>query len=183
MIRPIYLYGSDVLRQAAENVDPSRREEISALVADLKETLAVADGCGLAAPQIGVDKRVLIVTGEGLDENYPYLKDFKRTIINPEVLEESEKTSTYSEGCLSVPGVYADVSRPSSIKLRYLDENLQVVEEVFDKFGCRMIQHELDHLDGRLFVDRVAPIRKKLLTKKLLNISRGKVSTSYKTKQ
>jgi len=182
MIRPIYLFGQSVLRETASEVDPSNKEEILALVQDLKDTLEVADGCGLAAPQIGVSQRVVIVTGEGLDETYPYLKGWKRTLINPVVIEESSSTCTFSEGCLSVPGVYADVSRPSSIKLRYLDEDLKQVEEVFDKFACRMIQHELDHLNGTMFVDKVAPIRKKIISKKLANIAKGKVSTAYKTK-
>jgi len=182
MIRPIYLFGQGVLRETSAEVNPSDKEEILALVQDLKDTLVVADGCGLAAPQIGIPKRVLIVTGEGLEENYPELKDWKRTMINPVVLEESDKRCTYSEGCLSVPGIYADVTRPASIKVRYLDEELKEVEETFEKFACRMIQHELDHLDGTMFVDKVAPIRKKMIAKKLVNISRGKVSTAYKTK-
>lgn len=182
MIRPIYLFGQDVLRQNAQEADLNAKEEVTALIADLKDTLAKADGCGLAAPQIGVSQRVLIVTGEGLEETYPYLKGFKRTMINPEVLQESEEKCTYSEGCLSVPGIYADVSRPSSMRIRYYDEEFKPVEETLDKFACRMVQHELDHLDGALFVDRIALIRKKMIAKKLQSISRGKVSTAYKTK-
>lgn len=183
MIRPIYLYGSGVLRQDAAEADIERKEEVLALVQDLKDTLVKADGCGLAAPQIGVSQRVLIVNGEGLEETYPYLAGFRRTMINPVVVEEDTKTSTFSEGCLSVPGVYADVVRPASIVVRYLDEQFNQVEERLDKFACRMVQHELDHLDGTMFVDRVAPIRKKMIAKKLQSISRGKVSTGYKTKQ
>lgn len=182
MIKPIYLFGSGVLREAAAEADITKKEEIAALVADLKDTLVRADGCGLAAPQIGVSKRVLIVTGDGLDDTYPYLKGFHRTMINPTVLEESSEKCTFSEGCLSVPGVYADVTRPASIKIRYFDEDLKEVTEVLDKFACRMVQHEMDHLDGTMFVDKVAPIRKKMIAKKLQNISRGKVSTHYKTK-
>ena len=148
----------------------------------MKETLKDADGCGLAAPQIGVSLRVLIVDGTDMVEVYDYLKDFKRTMINPVVLEESEATCDYQEGCLSVPGVYADVRRPSKIKVEYYNEDFEKVTEEFNKFGCRMVQHELDHLDGNLFVDRVAPIRRKIIAKKLVNISKGKVSTHYKTK-
>lgn len=183
MIRPIYLYGAEVLREQAQNIDLSDKEAIAALVTDLKETLEKSQGCGLAAPQIGVSKRVVIVTGEGMEETYPYLEGFKRTLINPEVVEVSKENCTINEGCLSVPGVYADVIRPASMKVRYYNEDLEQVEEVFDKFACRMVQHELDHLDGYMFVDRVAPIRKKIIAKKLLNITRGKVSTAYKTKQ
>lgn len=182
MIRPIFLYGQEVLRQNAQDADLNAKEELSALIADLKDTLVKADGCGLAAPQIGVSKRVLIVTGEGLEDTYPYLKGFKRTMINPQVLEESEDKCSYSEGCLSVPGIYADVTRPSSIRIRYYDEEFKPVEETLDKFACRMVQHELDHLDGYLFVDKIALIRKKMIAKKLQSISRGKVSTAYRTK-
>ena len=127
--------------------------------------------------------RVLIVDGTGLSDTYYYLKDFKRTMINPVVLEESSELREYSEGCLSVPGIYADVKRPASIKVEYYDENLNKVTEELDKFACRMVQHELDHLDGNLFVDRVAPIRRKMIAKKLTNIAKGKVGTHYKTKQ
>lgn len=182
MIKPIYLLGQQVLRDVATDVDINDREGVAALVADLKETLKQSEGCGLAAPQIGVSKRVVIVTGEGMEETYPYLKGFERTLINPVVLEESTSQCTFNEGCLSVPFVYADVTRPSSMKVRYYDENLNEVEEEFDKFACRMVQHELDHLEGILFVDKVAPIRKKMIAKKLQNISRGKVRTGYKTK-
>lgn len=182
MIKPVFLYGQNVLREVAQEADLNKKEEILSLISDLKDTLAVADGCGLAAPQIGVSLRVLIVTGEGLDETYPYLKGWKRTMVNPVVVEEAPSNSTFNEGCLSVPGVYGDVVRPAWIKVRYYDENFQEVEEVLDKFACRMVQHEMDHLDGTLFVDRVAPIRKKMISKKLVNISRGKVSTSYKVK-
>ena len=179
---PIFLYGSHVLREPAAEADLEKKDDIRALIADMKETLASADGCGLAAPQVGVPTRILIVDGRELVDAYPYLKDFARVMINPVVVEESSRTCEYSEGCLSVPGIYADVRRPESIRVEYFNDNFEKVSETFDKFACRMIQHELDHLDGRIFVDRVAPIRKKMIAKKLLNISRGKVSARYKTK-
>lgn len=182
MIQPIYLYGSEVLRARAEEVDLNDKEGIAQLVADLEETLKVADGCGLAAPQIGVSKRVVIVDGTVMADVYDYLADFKRVMINPVVTEESERRCEFSEGCLSIPGIYADVVRPDSITVRYFNENLEEVTEKFDKFACRMVQHELSHLDGVVFTDLVAPIRKKIIAKKLLNISHGKVSTHYKTK-
>lgn len=182
MILPIYLYGAEVLRETAAEADLSDRERITGLVNDMKETLKSADGCGLAAPQVGVSLRVLIVDGDVVAENYDYLKGFRRTMINPVVLEESPETRDYSEGCLSVPGIYADVRRPAKIKVEYYDENFEKHVEEFDKFACRMIQHEMDHLDGNLFVDRVAPIRKKMISKRLQGIAKGKVSARYKTK-
>ena len=182
MIQPIYIYGSEVLRAKAEDIDLNDKEYISNLVKDLKETLAHADGCGLAAPQIGVSKRALIVDGTGMVDVYDYLKDFKRTMINPVIIEENEDENLYSEGCLSIPGIYGDVKRPASITVEYYNEDGEKVTEKFDKFACRMVQHEMSHLDGDMFVDHLAPIRKKMVAKKLLNISKGKVSAHYNTK-
>ena len=140
MVKPIYLYGSEVLRDVAAPADLSDKAYIDGLVADLKDTLAKAEGCGLAAPQIGESVRVLIVDG------------------------------------------YCDVARPDSMTVEYYDENLEKKTETFDKFACRMVQHEMSHLDGDLFVDHVPPIRKKIISKKLMNISKGRVPARYITK-
>ena len=113
---------------------------------------------------------------------YPYLADFKRVMINPVILEESEKKCEYSEGCLSIPGIYCDVTRPQSMTIEYYNGDFEKVTETFDKFACRMVQHEMSHLDGDLFVDHVAPIRKKIISKKLMNIAKGKVFARYATK-
>lgn len=182
MIQPIYLYGSEVLRERAAEADLSKQEELKQLVADLKDTLERSEGCGLAAPQIGVSLRVVIVDGDVMADVYPYLKGFKRTLINPVVLGKSDEQCEYEEGCLSVPGVYCNVRRPASIKLRYYGEDFAEHTEVFDKFAARMIQHELSHLDGELFTDLVAPIRRKMIAKKLVNIAHGKVATRYNAK-
>lgn len=182
MILPIYIYGAEVLRQKAAAADLNDREGLQKLIADMKETLASAEGCGLAAPQVGKSIRVLIVDGTGMTDVYPYLEGFRRVMINPVVLEESRKKSEYSEGCLSLPGIYCDVVRPESMTVEYYDEQFEKVTEHFDKFACRMIQHEMAHLEGDLFVDHVAPIRKKILAKKLQNIALGKVSARYATK-
>lgn len=175
MILPIYLYGSDVLRQKAAPADLSEKEKITKLVSDMEETLAKSEGCGLAAPQVGESVRILIVDGTGMTDVYPYLADFKRVMINPVILEESEKKCEYSEGCLSIPGIYCDVTRPQSMTVEYYNGDFEKVTETFDKFACRMVQHEMSHLDGDLFVDHVAPIRKKIISKKLMNIAKGKV--------
>jgi len=182
MIRPIYLYGSEVLRRRAEEADLTDKEGLAALVADLKETLTVSEGCGLAAPQIGVSRRVAIVDGDVMVDVYPYLKGFKRTFINPVVTWTSEESCEYNEGCLSVPGIYADVVRPEKIRVEYYDENMEKKTEEFDKFAARMILHEFSHLDGVLFTDLVAPIRKKIIAKKLQRIAVGKVTTHYNSK-
>ena len=182
MIQPIYLYGSSVLRQVAAPADLSKKEEILKLVTDLRETLKSSEGCGLAAPQIGVSLRVAIVDGNEVADTYTYLKGFTRTFINPVIVAESERECEYSEGCLSVPGIYTDIRRPESITVEYYNENFEKVTESFDKFGCRMIQHELSHLDGVLFTDLAAPIRRKMIAGKLQSIARGKVGTHYNSK-
>ena len=182
MIRPIYLYGAEVLRKKAAPANLEERDKLAALIQDLKDTLVTADGCGLAAPQIGVSLRVVIVDGDVVSDTYEYLKDFRRTLINPEILEESQEQVTYSEGCLSIPGIYCDIERPKIIKVRYYNEDLVQITEEFDNFASRMIQHELSHLDGDLFTDHAAPIRKKMLSSKLQNISKGKVHPHYNSK-
>ena len=171
-----------MLRQKAADADLSKKEELEALVKDLWDTLGSAEGCGLAAPQIGVSQRVLIVDGREMTETYPYLAGFYRTMSKPVVLEEGASKCTYNEGCLSVPGVYADVVRPSSIKVEYYNEKLEKVTEVFDKFACRMVQHEMSHLDGVIFTDLVAPIRRKMISGKLQNIIKGKTHPRYNSK-
>lgn len=182
MIRPIYLYGSAVLRKVAKEADLEQKEQLGQLVTDLWETLSASEGCGLAAPQIGESIRVVIVDGDVMKDVYPYLAGFRRTFINPVVVEESGEQIVYSEGCLSLPGIYCDVSRPKKIKVEYYDENLEKRSEEFDNFAARMIQHEFSHLDGVIFTDLVAPIRRKMIAKKLQKISEGKTGAHYKTK-
>lgn len=182
MIQPIYLYGSEVLRAKAAPADLNDRDGLKKLVDDLWETLAASEGCGLAAPQIGVSLRVAVVDGDVMTDVYPYLKGFKRTFINPVVLEESSDRCEYNEGCLSVPGIYADVVRPEKIKVEYYDASLEKRTEEFDKFAARMIQHEFSHLEGELFTDLAAPIRRKMIKSKLDRIAAGKVGTHYKSK-
>lgn len=182
MVKDIYIYGSEVLRKKAKEVDLSDKEHIVSLVQDLKDTLKVADGCGLAAPQIGVSERVVIVDGTEMVEVYDYLEGFKRTLINPVIVQESPETCTYNEGCLSVPGIYADVIRPKSVTVEYYNEDLEKVTESFERFAARMVLHELSHLEGTLFTDLMAPIRKKMLSKKLQNIAKGNATARYRTR-
>ena len=182
MIKPIYLYGAEVLRKKAVDADLNNPEAIKALVQDLKDTLQRADGCGLAAPQIGESVRVVIVDGDVVSDMYDYLKGFRRTLINPVIVEESKEQTTYSEGCLSIPGIYCDIVRPKKITVEYYNEELEKVSEEFDNFAARMIQHELSHLEGDLFTDHAAPIRRKMLSGKLQNIQRGKVHPHYNSK-
>lgn len=185
MILPIYVYGSEVLREKTTPIDieSADKEELGRFVADMFETMYNADGVGLAAPQVGDGRRILVVDGSDVVEIYPELKGFKRVMINPELLEESEETADFGEGCLSVPDIHCNVVRPEKIRVRYYDAELKQVEEELDGFACRMVQHEMDHLEGHLFTDRVAPIRRKMIAAKLHNIAKGKVRTSYKIKK
>ena len=182
MILPIYIYGQPVLRKVAEPIDKDY-PGLDELIQNMKDTMYDSDGIGIAAPQVGVSARIVYIDVDVLKDKFPELKDKRLVLINPEItIDEESPTEVREEGCLSVPGIYADVLRPVSMKVEYYNENLEKVVEEFDKFGCRMVQHELSHLDGNLFVDNVAPIRKKMLTKKLLNIAHGRVSAHYNTK-
>ncbi|MCI2122390.1 MAG: peptide deformylase [Bacteroidales bacterium] len=183
MILPIYLYGSQVLREKAKPVDlTDKPEEIRQFIKDLYETMHHADGCGLAAPQVGRSIRVLVVDGNDMSDQFPELKGFHRAMVNPEVVRESETMVQYSEGCLSIPDIDAAITRPDSITVRYYDEELRQHEETFDVFACRMVEHELDHLEGIMFTDKATPIRKKILANKLRGISNGHVRCSYKVR-
>ncbi len=180
MILPIYIYGSGVLRESAAEVDLNNTEGLQELIANMDETMKASDGVGIAAPQVGKSLRLLIVDGSDLAEDMPELEGFKRVMINPVTIWESEEEAEYSEGCLSVPNIHADVKRPAAITVKYYNEKYEKVEENFTGFACRMVQHEMDHLDGHLFVDHVSPIRKKMIQSKLNNIAAGKVRTHYK---
>lgn len=174
------MYGSGVLRERAAEIDVNNAEGLQELIDNMYVTMKESDGVGIAAPQVGKSIRLLIVDGADLVEDMPELEGFKRVMINPVTTWESEETAEYSEGCLSVPNIHADVIRAKSIKVKYLDEKFQEHEELFEGFACRMVQHEMDHLDGHLFVDRVSPIRKKMIQSKLNNIAAGKVRTHYR---
>ena len=160
MILPIYLYGQEVLRKADAEADLTKKDEILQLVSDMKETLKVADGCGLAAPQVGVPLRILIVDGTEMTETYPELKDFRRTMINPVVLEESAEKCTYQEGCLSVPGYYGDVERPERITMEALDRDGVKQTYQFEGWDAKVMCHEYDHLDGIMYTDKAQTMYK-----------------------
>lgn len=181
MILPIYLYGQSVLRRPTEEIDKSY-PNLKQLISDMYETLTHADGCGLAAPQVGRSIRLFVVDGTELTEDYPECKDFKMAFVNPEIIETSEDSCTYSEGCLSLPGISENVARPKWIKIWYQDADFNEHEEVFDGFRARIIEHEYDHLEGNVFTDRISPIRRQFVRGKLQNIAKGKVAAKYKTK-
>jgi peptide deformylase len=146
------------------------------------DTLNHACGVGLAALQVGHIIRLAIIDASAFKDSDPAVDGFKRVFINPEILEWSEEKSSFNEGCLSIPGVHEDVMRPKRVYIRYLDENFQTHDEWLDGIPARIAQHEYDHLEGILFTERLAPIRRKIIAGKLHNIARGKSGADYKTK-
>ncbi len=181
MVLPIVVYGSPALRAENKEID-AEYPDVKKLVADMFETLQAADGVGLAAPQIGRNIRLFIVDATPWADDDPSLADFRRTFINPEIYESSTKEEYYNEGCLSLPGLHEDVSRPVAIRMRYLDENFEPRDEEFTGRPARVIQHEYDHLEGRVFTDRLSPLRRTLLKGKLTGFTKGKYKASYRTK-
>ncbi|MCQ2334096.1 MAG: peptide deformylase, partial [Paludibacteraceae bacterium] len=173
MILPIYLYGQPALRKPTEMVEEGSID-VKQFIADMQETLTAAEGCGLAAPQVGKSLRLFLVDGSELAEDYPDCADFRQVFINPEIIELSEETSAYSEGCLSLPGISENVVRPRTITIRYQDADFQWHTDTYTDFKARIVLHEYDHLEAHVFTDRISPLRKSLVRGKLLNIAKGK---------
>ena len=158
MIYPIVIYGNPTLRKASENIDASY-PDFKKLVDDMWITLGEASGVGLAAPQIGKNIRLFIVDCTPWAEEVPELANFRKVFVNAEIYERSAEVSHFEEGCLSIPGINEDVVRPVSIRMRYLDENFEEHDEEFSGYPARVIQHEYDHLDGTLYIDKATNIR------------------------
>ncbi len=177
MIYPIVMYGDPVLRQRAKDIQTGT--DITALVGDMFETMHAANGVGLAAPQIGKSIRLFVVDGSVIEDE-PGMEDFKKVFVNPIMLEELGTPWDYEEGCLSIPNIREKVSRKERLRIKYLDENWNPHEESFDGMKARIIQHEYDHIEGKMFVDYLTPLKKRLLKGKLSDISKGKVDTEYR---
>jgi peptide deformylase len=178
MVYPIIVYGDPVLRKRAEEI-PHNGIDVATLVADMFETMYAAHGIGLAAPQIGKSLRMFVVDGTSLEEE-PALKDFKKVFINPIILEEFSEPWNFEEGCLSIPNIREKISRKAKIKVRYFDEQWMLHEEELDGMKARIVQHEYDHLEGKLFLDYLSPLKKRMLKGKLTDISKGDVDTEYR---
>lgn len=182
MILPIYTYGMPVLRKEAEDITPDY-PELKELIANMFETMYHSDGVGLAAPQIGKAIRVVVITLDPLKEDYPEYADFNKAYINPHILEfDDSKTESMDEGCLSLPGINEPVRRPTRIHVKYMDEDFNKHDEWVEGFLARVMQHEFDHLDGHLFIDRISPLRKQMIRSKLGQMLKGKFRCAYKVK-
>lgn len=179
MILPVYLYGQPVLRKVAENIE-KEYPGLNDLIANMFETMYRSDGVGLAAPQVGLSKRIIVIDAEPMAEDFPECKGFKRVLINAQIIERTGDEVGIEEGCLSLPGIHEKVSRPTVVRIKYLDANLEEKEEVVEGFNARVVQHEYDHLEGKLFIDHISPIRKQLIKSKLNNIIKGNARCSYR---
>ena len=190
MILPIIAYGHSVLREECLEIDEGK--DVSKLISNMFETMYGSQGVGLAGPQIGESLRVFIVDASPFAEEdlkdkakskkLAELKDFKKVFINPIIEEESGNEWSFSEGCLSIPGVREDVERLNTIKISYFDENWNYFEESYNGIAARIIQHEYDHIEGILFTDHLNPLKRRLLKRKLNEISKGKVDVDYRMK-
>lgn len=178
---PIYVYGSSVLRKESEFITEDYAD-LDKLIADMFETMYASDGVGLAAPQIGKNLNLFVVDASPMADEEPELAGFKHVFINAEIYEFAGEEEPFEEGCLSVPGIRESVLRPTIIKMRYDDENFVEHDETFTGFAARVIQHEYDHIIGKLFVDRVSPLRKRLVKGKLDKISKGDFRSSFPCK-
>ena len=181
MILPIYTYGQSVLKKESEDIDNSY-EGLEQLIKDMLETLRKAEGVGLAAPQVGLPIRLVVVDLDAISEDQPEFKGYFRTYINPYIEETSGDAVPYEEGCLSFPGIHEKVNRPSKVRVSWLDENFNEHDEWFEGFPARVLQHEIDHLDGKCFIDRMSPLRRQMNKKALSSIASGKFSCDYKVK-
>jgi peptide deformylase len=179
MIYPVNVYGDPILRKKALPITKDY-EGFDEFLANLWETMYFADGVGMAAPQVGRLIRVFVVDASSGADEEPELKDFKKSFINPEIIEKAGEEWILNEGCLSLPEIREDVSRPDLVTIRYMDENFVEHVETFKGYAGRIIQHEYDHLEGKMFIDYLSPLRKRLLKARLSNISKGKVETRYR---
>ncbi|MBM3414200.1 MAG: peptide deformylase [Bacteroidetes bacterium] len=189
MILPIIAYGNPVLREVAKPIQQGQFE-IAAFISSMWETMYASSGVGLAAPQVNHSIRLFAVDTlqlfNSMDENerttYPDVPGIKTVFINATILDQSGQPWGYSEGCLSIPKIHEEVFRPDTIRMRYTTEQWEVKEEVFSGLTARVIQHEYDHLEGKLFIDHLTPLKRKLLKGKLADIATGKVAVDYKIK-
>lgn len=179
MILPIVGYGDPVLKKKAGDIDKTY-PNLTELIQNMWDTMYNASGVGLAAPQVGLSIRLFVIDASPFEDEEEHLKDFKKVFINAQILEETGEEWLFNEGCLSFPDLREDVARKPKVRIRYLDENFQEHEDEFDGIAARIIQHEYDHIDGVVFVDRISPLKRRLIRNKLTNIIKGAVNASYR---
>ena len=183
MILPIYIYGQPCLRKVSEDITLDY-PELTQLVDNMWETLASSEGIGLAAPQIGKNIRLVVIDLDLISEDFPEYKDFKKVFINPHILEYDEESpkDNLEEGCLSLPGIHEKVQRPTRIHAKWMELDGTEYDEWIDGYLARVMQHEFDHLDAKMFIDRITPLRRQLIKNKLKAMTLGKYRCAYRTK-
>src|ERR1700743_3686416 len=179
---PIIAYGDPVLRRKAISIEPEEYPHIKQVIDDMYETMYGARGVGLAAPQVGHSTRLFVIDATPFADEEPELKDFKKVFINACIEEETGEEWAFNEGCLSIPDIREDVYRKATVRISYYDENWKHHDETFSGLAARVIQHEYDHIEGKLFTDKLSPLRKRLIEKKLNDISKGIVDVDYRMK-
>lgn len=187
MILPIVAYGSPVLRKICDDID-SGFAGLEKLITDMWETMYASNGVGIAAPQVNKNIRLFVIDSEQIftnmdeedDENYPDEPGFKGVFINARITELNGEEWSYTEGCLSIPKIREDISRKESVTLTYVDENFESHTRTFNGITARVILHEYDHIEGKLFIDYIKPLKRTLLKRKLDDISKGKVQVDYR---
>lgn len=178
---PVYLYGHPVLREISEDIE-SNYPDLKNIIDDMFETMYHSEGVGLAAPQIGKNIRLVVIDADPVSENFPECAGRKMILINPEIEILEGDVINRAEGCLSLPGLSENVKRVENIRLNWLDENFNEHDEIITGFLARIIQHECDHLEGKMYIDHISPIRKQLIRSKLNNILEGKTRCDYPVK-
>lgn len=178
MIYPIVAYGNPILKKEAEEI--TEGTDLKALISDMYATMDFANGVGLAAPQINQGVRLFVIDSTLMLDEKDEEKGIRRTFINPIILEEYGDDYGFEEGCLSIPEVRAEIIRPDKLTIEYYDENWNLKEEEFSGMTARVIQHEYDHLEGILFIDYLKGLKKRLIQAKLIDVSKGKISTDYR---
>lgn len=181
MILPICVYGNPVLRKMTKDVDV-KNPDLKQYVEDMFETMDHANGVGLAAPQVGRSDRLFVIDTEGFKENHPDVEVRRQAFINPEILEEWGDDFVFCEGCLSLPNLAEDVVRKSCLRIRYTTIDGEEKVEELSGLLARVVQHEYDHLEGKVFTDRLSSLKKMVMKRRLTDIAAGKFRTAYKTK-
>jgi peptide deformylase len=179
MILPVVAYGHPVLKKVAEEIPPDY-PGLTQFLADMWETMYVSDGVGLAAPQVNRSVRVFVIDATAFAEKYPEAEGFKKAFINATIYQEEGDEFAFNEGCLSFPGLREDIFRKPVIRIRYWDEDFVMHDERYEGVIARVIQHEYDHIEGIVFVDRIPTLKKMLLKRRLTDISKGDVEVSYR---
>lgn len=178
MIYPIVAYGNPILKREAEEI--AEGTDMNTLIKDMYATMDFASGVGLAAPQINQGIRLFVIDSSLMLDEDDEEKGIRRVFINPIILDEYGDDFSFEEGCLSIPEVRAEIIRPDKLTIEYYDENWKLHEEEFSGLTARVIQHEYDHLEGILFIDYLKGLKKRLVQSKLIDVSKGKISTDYR---